>query len=299
MRKIDKRLNILKANILMEQIRLRDNGYLREIEDMDMAYKFLTEADVETDNVDVDTEKDSKSEFETTDASSFRVRFNLSNDKDKMTGKGIYMTWKIEPNGKTGYLGDDVLSFNPNELVDKVSNGGVRNNFNGNEFNLKFRNCSLINSPSTAYQIKCHLNKTPISYLECSDVSVNLGGGSAGSPETQLIYNPRMVPYWLMMSSTELFEMANNEPIQLGKEKMEIKKYEDGLIYESCVSVQKGEDDKMPPSKYYYVQNGGERYVKVVEPSVDSYKSSGRIYKIVDGMKFSNAYTSGNKIYLG
>ncbi len=177
MRKIDKRVNILKANILMEQIRLRENGYLREIEDMDMAYKFLTEADVETDNVDVDTEKDSKSEFETTDASFFKVRFNLKHSIDKMTNKGIYMTWKVEPNGKTGYLGDDVLSFNPNELADKVPSGGVRNNFNGDYFNLKFRNCSLINRSTTAYQIKCHTNKTPISYLKCSDISVNLEVG--------------------------------------------------------------------------------------------------------------------------
>ena len=301
MRRFDKKLNILKANILVEQRRLRENGYLREIEDMDIAYQYLTENDfdIDTDEPEIDTKKEINSEFETTDASFFKARFNLAKTGDKITGKNIFMTWKIEPDGKTAYLGNDKLLFNPDDLIDKVSSGGVRNNFNVNEFNLTFSNCSLVNKPNSGYEIKCFANKFPFSYLKCSDVSVNYGNGSPGSAESQLIYNPRVAPYWVMIGSTELFELASNEPIKLGDQKIEIKKYEDGLVYESCVSVQKGEDDRMPPSKYYYVQSGGEAYVKVVEPSVDSYKSSGRIFKIVDGMSFSKAYTAGNKIYLG
>ncbi len=296
MRRFDKRIKILKANILIEQRHLIENGYLREIEDMDIAYQSLTEADFDIDvkEPEIDNPKDVK-----TKASFFQVRFNLAKNGDAETDKNIFMTWKVEPNGKTAYLSDDKLNFNPDQLIDKVSTGGVRNNFNVDEFNLEFINCSLVNRPSSGYEVKCHANKFPFSYLKCSDVIVNYGGGSGGSLESQIIYNPRVAPYWMMVSSTELFDTATNEPIKIGEQKMEIKKYENDVVYESCVSVSKGEDDKMPPTKYYYIQNGSEAYLKVVEPSVTSYKASGRIYKVVDKMTFSRAYTAKNKIYLG
>ena len=299
-RRFDKKINILKANILVEQRHLVESGYLREIEDMDIAYQSLSEADfdVDVEEPEIDSQKDEK-KVKKTKASFFQVRFNLAKNGDIETGKNIFMTWKVEPNGKTAYLSDDKLSFNPDQLIDKVTTGGVRNNFNVNEFNLEFTNCSLVNRPSSGYEVKCHANKFPFSYLKCSDVIVNYGSGNGGSLESQIIYNPRVAPYWMMISSTELFETATNEPIKIGNEKMEIKKYENGIVYESCISVSKGEDDKMPPTKYYYIQNGSEAYLKVVEPSVTSYKSSGRIYKVVDNMTFSRAYTAGNKIYLG
>ncbi len=301
MRRFDKKSNVLRANILSEQKRLREIGYLCEIEDTDMAYNFLTEGEqltMDFDDQDIETETPSD-DNEKTNASFYKVRFNLAKTGDKETGKNIFMTWKIEPNGKTEYLGDDKLNFNPDELIDKVSAGGVRNNFNVNEFSMKFYNCSLVNRASSGYEIKCFANKFPFSYLKCSDIEVSHGAGSPGSPDSQLIYNPRVAPYWMTAGATELFELATNEPIKIGEQKMEIKKFENGLVYESCVSVRKGEDDKMPATKYYYIQNGGEAYVKVVEPSVESYKGGGRIYKVIDNMTFSKAYTAGNKIYLG
>ena len=309
MRRFDKNKNMLRANILNEQRRLRDIGYLSEIEDMDIAYKFLTEEEVEIDNAETDVDEsemgkeveEPSSEFPDTNAGSYEIRFNLSRSGvDKITGKKIFFTWKIGPDGRTEYLGDNLLNFNPDELLDKVSTGGVRNNFNTDEFNLQLENCVLKNtSPSSAYGIKCHTNKTVIANLTCRNVVVNYGSGSPGSPESQVIYNPRVVPHWLEIASTDLFETATNEPIHLGDTKLEIKKYEDGVVYESCVSIQKGVDDKLPKTKYYYIQNGGERYVKVVEPDVTSYKGVGKIYRIIDGLQFDKAYTAGNKIYRG
>lgn len=303
MRRFDKKTNVLKANILAEQKRLREIGYLCEIEDTDMAYNFLTEDEqLKFDFADQDVDDEihsSDDEKSKTNATFFKVRFNLAKTGDQDTGKNIFMTWKIEPNGKTAQLGDDKLNFKPDEVANEVSTGGVRNNFNVNEFNMKFSGCSLVNRANSGYEIKCFASKFPFAYLKCSDIEVNRGAGSPGSPDSQIIYNPRVAPYWVMMGSTELFELATNEPIKIGEQKMEIRKFESGLVYESCVSVQKGEDDKMPPTKYYYIQNGGEAFIKVVEPSVTSYKSSGRIYKVIDGMSFSKAYTSGNKIYLG
>jgi hypothetical protein len=304
MRRFDKKTNMLKANILAEQKRLREIGYLCEIEDTDMAYNFLTEDDdqLKLDFVDQDIEDDTTSvedEKTETNANFFKVRFNLAKTGDQDTGKNIFMTWKIEPNGKTAQLGDDKLNFNPDEMTDKVSTGGIRNNFNVNEFNMKFSGCSLVNRANGGYEIKCFASKFPFAYLKCSDVEVNYGAGSPGSPESQIIYNPRVAPYWMMMGSTDLFELATNEPIKIGEQKMEVKKFQPGIVYESCVSVQKGEDDKMPKTKYYYIQNGSEAFIKVVEPSVTSYKGNGRIYKVVDAMTFSKAYTAGNKIFLG
>lgn len=297
MRRLDKAKNMLRVNILAEQRRLRDIGYLSEIEDMDIAYQFLSEQQME---IDFDTkDQEVADKTEETKASFFKVRFNLAKTGDQMTGKNIFMTWKIEPNGKTAYLGDDKLNFNPDELIDKVTTGGVKNNFNVNEFNMEFSDCSLINKAASGYEVKCHASKFPFSYLKCKDVSVKYGSGSPGSPDSQIIYNPRVAPYWMMISSTDLFETATNEPVHIGDQTMQVRKFENGVVYESCVSVQKGEDDKMPQTKYYYIQNGGEAYVKVVEPSVTSYKGGGRIYKVVDGMTFGRAYTAGNKIYLG
>lgn len=303
MRRFDKKNNILNANILAEQKRLREIGYLCEIEDTEMAYSFINEDEqLQFDFADQDVDDEitsSDDEKSKTNASFFKVRFNLAKTGDQDTGKNIFMTWKIEPNGKTAQLGDDKLNFNPEDITDEVSSGGVRNNFNVNEFNMKFSGCSLVNRPSGGYEIKCFANKFPFSYLKCSDVEVNYGAGSPGSPESQIIYNPRVAPYWMMMGSTDLFELANNEPIKIGEQKMEIKKFEPGVVYESCVSIKKGEDDKMPATKYYYVQSGSEAFIKVVEPSVTTYKGGGKIYKVIDNMTFSKAYTAGNKIYLG
>lgn len=294
MRIFDKKKNIQKVNLLAEQKRFKEKGGYSIMEDTDLAYKFLFEEVTE-----LDTEETTDLEFKTTDASFYQVRFNLADTTDKITGKKIFMTWKIEPNGRTGFLGDDKLNFNPNDLKDKVTKGGVRNNFSANEFSIEMDNCILLNNVSRGYAVKCHESKSPFSYVKCSDVKVNYGGVNSGSLESRLFYNPRRVPYWVMASSTDLFEIAKNKPIFIGGQKMEIKKFEDGVVYESCINIQKGVDDKMPPTKYYYIQSGGSAYVKVVNPSVENYKGGGEIYKIVDNQSFNKCYTSGLAIYIG
>lgn len=289
MRRFDKKINILQANILSEQTLIKKSGYLRELDESVYVPSF--------DFDDVGNNPYIK-EKETRMKSGYKVRFNLGKTSDKDTGKSIFMTWKIETSDNTEYLSEYNLNYNPYDLVDVVSSGGVRNNFNPNEFNMEFTNCSLVNRPNSGYKIKCHSDKFIFAYLKCEDIKVNYGRGVEGPPESRIMYNPRITPYWVMIGSTELFETATNKPIKIGDTDMEIKNYEDGLVYESCLSRNRGIDDILPVTKYYYIQNNGESYVKVVESHVDDYKSIGRIYKIVDKLKFTNAYTCGNKIFL-
>ena len=294
MRIFDKKKNIQKVNLLAEQKRFKEKGGYSIMEDTDLAYKFLFEEVTE-----LDTEETIDLEFKTTDASFYQVRFNLDKIIDKITEKKIEHTWKIEPNGKKGFLGDDKLNFKANDLIDKVTKGGVRNNFSPLEFNIQMENCVLLNNASKGYAVKCSENKSPFSYIKCSDVKVNYGSQDPGSLEKRLFYNPRRVPYWVMISSTTIFEDTEGDAILIDREENKIGNFEDGVVYESCESVIKGVDDKMPPTKYYYIQSGGSAYVKVVDPSVKSYKGSGEIYKIVDNQSFNKCYTSGFNVYEG
>lgn len=278
MRRLDKKINILNANILLEQRLIKNSGYLREFDDVDNS-SFLKREEMRMN-------------------SDYKVRFNLGRTRDKDTGKSIFMTWKIETSDNADYLSEYDLNYDPYDLIDEVSSGGVRNNFNPDEFNMEFTNCSLFNNPNSGYKIKCYSDKFIFAYLKCENIKVNYGKGVEGPPEARVAYNPRVTPYWVMLGSTDLFERATNKPIKIGDTDMEIKNYKDGVVYESCLSKNRGIDDISPVTKYYYIQNNDESYVRVVESHVDDYKSVGKIYKIVDKLKFNNAYTFGRKIFI-
>lgn len=227
----------------------------------------------------------------------YRVRFNLANTKDKMTGKPIFMTWKVVTN-KPLVQGEE-LDFNPEELMNSeafksVPNGGVTNNFYSKSFTLTLTNCSLHNSTSAkGYEIKCHANKDVIAAVDATGVKVDFGfSNPSGEP---LVYNPRMVPHWLLAVNGDPFKNLNGEVISMGDTIKEAEDKQDNVkIFVSCVNSV----TPPPPTKYFYVELGGVRYVKVVGPDVDDYKASGDVYRIVDGEKFGTIRSSGGKLFI-
>lgn len=290
MRRFDKKKNIQKANLLAEQRYLQSKGLLNEVDKAEL--EAPTEPEV------AEPETDSKvPDIPTTDASNFSVRFNLANTNDPITGKPIFMTWKVEPNGKTGLLGDDVLGFNPNEYVDKIQKGGIRNNFDSKLFDINMGNCKLTNSVSTAYKIYNGSNKTPIAYVKCSDVKINPASNEQGSPDSEVIYNPRIAPYWRMRTD-DVFQNLDSDAVELGDK---LPKYDEGVIYAAPITPVKRGETVLYNSRFFALKLNGELYIKEVKdgPDVDNYKAPGEVFIGVDGKTFSNLYTTGNKIYVG
>jgi len=282
MRRFDKKLNIEKVNLLVEQRYLKSKGLLKEDEQ-----EVATSPEVVID--------DRVPNIPTTEAKNFAVRFNLANTSDNITGKKIFMTWKVEPNGKTGLLGDDKLEFKPSELVDKVEVGGVRNNFHPWSFDLEMTNCVLSNRPNVGYDIYQGASKDVIAKIKCSDVKVSLASNSPGSPESEIIYNPKIAPYWRMRSQ-DIFQKLNGEAIEMGND---LPTYEEGVIYKAPVTpVPMGPNTYM--SRFFAVKLGGKIYIKEIKdgPGVDDYKSEGQTFVGVDGESYGNLYTTGNKIFI-
>jgi hypothetical protein len=233
----------------------------------------------------------------TTEASFFTVRFNLDNIKDNSTKKKIYLTWKVEPNGKTGPLGDDKLDFNPSDLVDVVNVGGVRNNFDPSAFSIQMTDCSLINPVNRAYSIYKGDNKVPITKIRCSEVSVSSKVRGAGSKE--LIYNPKVAPYW-RMKANDVFQELDYDIVKLGDK---VPDYKEGVVYMAPITPVKfgpAEGD-FYKSRFFAVKLGDEIYIKEVRDGegVDNYKTNGATFLDVDNKTFAKLYTSGRKIYEG
>lgn len=237
----------------------------------------------------------------------YHVRFNLDKIKDKLTGKPIFMTWKVMTN-KPLTQGNE-LDFNPEELMNSeafksVPNGGVTNNFYSKSFTLTLTNCKLANtSPSKGYAIKCFDNKGVIAGVDASDVKVNFGFTEPSGEE--LVYNPRMVPHWLRVENTDPFkELDNDFDVDLVSMGDGIKENDESVendsnkpkinVYISCVN----KITPPPPTKYFKVELGGVRYVKVVGKEVTDYKASGDVYRIVDGEKFGKIMSSGGKLFI-
>jgi hypothetical protein len=283
MRRFDKNKNIRKVNLLAEQRYLKSKGLLREDE-------IIVEPEVEAPTTD-----NRVPNIPTTDAKNFTIRFNLAKTGDPITGKGIFMTWKVEPNGKTGFLGDDKLDFNPNDLVDKVSSGGVRSNFNPYTFDIEMTNCKLTNRPKVGYEIYKGANKDVIAKIKCSDVRVSLASNSPGSPESEIIYNPKVAPYWRMRAA-DIFQKVDGKVVDIENE---IPPYEEGVVYRAPITpVTMGPKSYM--SRFFAIKLGGKLYIKEVKdgPGVDDYKTKGEVFVGVDGETYSNLYTTGNKIYI-
>ena len=234
----------------------------------------------------------------------YHVRFNLSRNKDKMTGKPIFMTWQIRTNGIDIPLDGSVLDFDPNELIDSeefkgVINGGVTNNFDTKSFHLELGGCTLVNDKlTTAYQIKCQNQKTVVAGVDASSIRVLFGGGSGGG--TPIRYNPREVPHWLLQVNGDPFMGVEDEVIQMGMENkngdetLVSKNFEDGRVYCSCVN----KVVPPPPTKYFYMELSGVGYVKIVSPDVDDYRVSADVYKVIDGMSGINLITKGGRLYI-
>jgi hypothetical protein len=281
MRRFDKKNNIKKANLLAEQRYLQSKGLINESEEVSTEPKINSKVP----------------NIETTEANKFSVRFNLAKTSDPITGKKIFMTWKVEPNGKTGFLGNDKLEFNPNDLVDKVDKGGVRSNFNPWTFDLEMTNCVLKNKVSTGYEIYKGANKDVIAKVNCSDVKVSLASNTPGSPETEVIYNPKVAPYWRMRSK-DVFKELNGEAVEIGDD---IPNYEEGVIYKSPITPVPMGPEKQYMSRFFAVVLSGKLYIKEVKdgPGVDDYKTEGQTFVDVDGESFAKLYTTGNKIFTG
>lgn len=277
MRRFDKKRNMTKANLLAEQRYLESKGLIKEDE---TPMELVIVPDMPT-----------------TDASKFQVRFNLNNIADPITGKKIFRTWKVEPNGKTGYLGDDKLEFNPSDLVDKVPSGGVRNNFDPRMFDIDMTNCKLTNRVETAYNIYLGSNKTPFAYIKCDDVMVSLASNSPGSPDSEVIYNPMVAPYWRMRTN-DVFQDLTGEPVDMDEN---IPSYKEGVIYRAPITKVKTGKDSFYMSRFFAVKLGGKLYVKEIKdgPGVDDYKTNAQVFIDVDGQSFGKLYTSGTKIYAG
>jgi hypothetical protein len=227
----------------------------------------------------------------------YHVRFNLSNAKDKLTGKPIKMTWQIKTNNSDIPLDRSVLDFNPDELIKSdefksVEYGGVYNNFDKASFHLEISDCTLVNdSLPTAYQIKCKTNKTVVAGVDAGDVKVYFGSGSAKG--TRIFYNPRMVPHFMVKVSDDPFMSMEGEVISMGDTKLVSKKFDSDKVYCSCVNSVV----PPPPTKYFYLDLGGARYVKIVKPDVDDYKVSADVYRIVDGEKYGKIISNGASLF--
>lgn len=228
----------------------------------------------------------------------YRVRFNLANTKDKETNKSIFMTWKVVTDRPL--VQGVELDFDPAEVIkskefESVPNGGVTNNFFAKGFSLTLTNCTLNNSTSAkGYEIKCHANKDVIAAVDASTLKVEFGFSEVSGQ--QLIYNPRMVPHWLLSVSVDPFKSIDGKVVYMGDGLNEDDEYDEDKtkIYVSCVNSV----TPPPPTKYFYVELGGDRYVKVVGPEVDDYRASGDVYRIVDSESFGQIKTSGNRLYV-
>ena len=237
----------------------------------------------------------------------YHVRFNLAPTADWLTKKPIKMTWKVMTNNPLTQGNE--LDFNPEELMNSdvfksVPNGGVTNNFYSKSFTLTLTNCKLVNtSPSKGYAIKCYDNKGVIAGIDATDVKVEFGFTEPSGEE--LVYQPRMVPHWLRRENTDPFkELDNNFEVDLVSMGDAIKENDESVegddkkpkinVYVSCVNKVTPPD----PTKYFKVELGGVKYVKVVDKDVNDYKTSGDVYRIVDGEKFGTIRSSGSRLFL-
>jgi hypothetical protein len=234
----------------------------------------------------------------------YHVRFNLSRNKDSVTGKPIFMTWQIRTNGIDGPLDVSLLDFDPNELINSeefkgVVNGGVYNNFDTKSFHLELGGCTLVNDKlTTAYQIKCQNQKTVVAGVDANSIRVIFGSGNGGG--TPIRYNPREVPHWLVQVNGDPFSGIEGEVIGMGRENkhgdetLVSKNFEDGKVYCSCTN----KVVPPPPTKYFYMELNGSKYVKIVSPDVNDYKINADVYKVVDGMTGINLTTKGGRLYI-
>lgn len=105
----------------------------------------------------------------------YRVRFHLGRGKN-------FMNWKIEqikPREDWFYVPDDVQ--------------------------LIMTNCVLTNKPARAEKIFTgEINKEPIAYVQCEDVSVIEGDDIDVTGAEKLTYNPRVKPYWFNESGVNV-----------------------------------------------------------------------------------------------
>ena len=119
-----------------------------------------------------------------------KVRFNLSAGKN-------YMKWKIE-----GPLG--VEYHDPNEVQ------------------LIMKGCTLKNYRKTAQKINDGANKTVCAWVLCNEISINylnLPGVSNSiepTPDTQLKYNPRKLPYWFIDEDINVDNLNVSKVVSLG-----------------------------------------------------------------------------------
>lgn len=271
----------------------------------------------------------------------YHVRFNLAPTADWLTKKSIERTWQVKINKTSVPLDVNLLKFikvapinnldGGNEVNDKpeventanytpeefaaikkfmnsdafskVPMGGVTNNFDKDYFHLELSDCTLVNvNPSVGYSIKCYSDKGVIAGVDAGDVKIYFGTGKGNG--TEIFYNPRTVPHFIMKIDGDPFMSIKSQVIPMGVEvddkktnkkveKLNVRKFENDRVYSSCVNT------KTPPdkTKYFYLELNGIKYVKVVGETVTDYKSSGEVYKIVDGEKFGKIITKGGKLF--
>ena len=296
MRRFDKKYNMQKANILAEQRYLQSKGLLKEDDNVELDAPV---AEPEVAEPQKDSNEKPAGDVPTTPDGEFGVRFNLNFiHSDPITKHKIAFTWKIELNGSSKYIpiGDDKLNFNPNNLVDKVPYGGVRNNFDTKTFNIDMFNCILDNNQTRAFSIFNGKDKEPIAFVKCGDIKINYGSGSPGSNE--VMYNPRVAPYWRMKSSNDPFSNATGDAILISDVNMN---YEEGVVYKSEITAVTKGKEHLYDSRYFLMNVGGNIYIKEVRAgeNEDNYKVKEHVYLGVDGKQFSKLTTSGGKIYAG